>query len=433
MVRRRKEQFIWIPPDRTTIWSVEIDGVDVTNFILSGSFPHGLINQEMIAEIELDNSGEDFTDRFKIRNTVEFKFDFGSGSTTQFKGEIEEIKNQLPQGRFSYAIKAGHFTAQLLDVMVTKEFKGATISDIKTTLIEENLTGFTTNNIEENNTVIDIKFVNKALLDCLIELDIIANEDTYIDFDKDFHTFTKGSKNIDDDAVVWDDSLIDLRGLGEDSADVRNKINVFGAIDGVDVIHISEDADSQTTFRSKEKVITDGRITDESEAQDVGDAETTLLADTFDQGSASTLLMPNLTPGGMIYVIFPPNNVHSRFRLIKHVFNVPAENMEVFFNQERSIPQLFKDRIIKEQGQEGIINPFKMKRSFIFTFNDESKISTNSGVTFEDGVISKTTGVETGIIQSITKESDVVANEVELRVVGENITGATYFIRADSG
>ncbi len=224
-IRRRK--FIAIPINRTTKWSCTIAGIDITDFILSGSFPHGLISEELICEIELDNSGEDFTEKFSARDTIQFKMDFADGSTVQFEGEVEEIKNKIESGFFKLGIKGAHFTAQLLDVLVTEEFTNSTISDIRTSLISTYLSDFTTTNIESNTTVINIKFVNKPLLDCLLTLDLEGNEDTYIDFDKDFHTFKKGSKTNLNIHFTLDDSLITLRGLGTDSAEVRNKIQVY--------------------------------------------------------------------------------------------------------------------------------------------------------------------------------------------------------------
>ncbi len=432
--RRRERQFVWIPPDRNTIWTVTIDGVDVTDFILAGSFPDGLISEELISEIELDNSGEDFTDRFKIGHIIVFKMDFTDGSTVQYEGPIEELKNSLEGGFFKIKIKGAHHSAEALDVMVTQEFKGAQISDIRTTLISTYLTGFTSNNVEENTDTIDIKFVNKPLLDCLIELDIQGDEDTYVDSDKDFHSFKRSSKNNDNEAFVWDDSIITLRGLGQDSADVRNRVNVYGDLGGLPVIHRSDDALSQSTYGIKEKVITDTSIKDEDEAKEFGDSTNLQEKDPDFQGSATALFMPKLIPGYMTYVIFPPNKVHARFRVVKFSFKVPGESTEAFFNKERSIPKLFKDRIRKSLGQETVVNPFNMTRSYLFSFDDESKTDSaaSSSITFENGIIRKTGAVEFGIMISNAKSSDITAKFIELRIKGEIIDGATYSFKADS-
>ncbi len=431
MPRRRKETFIWIPPSRKTKYSCTINEIDVTDFILSGSFPHGLITEELICEIELDNSGEDFTKVFSHGNEIEFKMDFSDGTTTQFKGNIEEIRDKL-RGGFGIGIKGAHFTARLLDVMVTAEFDNASISDIRKSLIDDHLTGYTTNNIEDNLNTITIKFANKLLLDCIIQLDLIGDEDTYIDFDKDFHTFKKNSKNNDNEAFVWNDSLIELRGLGSDSAEVRNKVKVYGEAGGLPVIWTTEDVNSQTTYGIKEKVITGTSILDEDEAKEEGDASIVQEKTPTTQGSAVALLMPRLVPGSLTYIIFPPNKVHARYRVVKYVYRVPAERTEAFFNQERSIPKLFKDRILKDQSQETILNPFKMLYSYNFTFDNYNKIdeAASNNIEVEDGKLKLITGV-IGTMISQVKEVDDNITKISLQLVGEALSGTKYFIDVD--
>ncbi len=432
--RIEKEMFVWIPPDRTTKYSCTIAGTDVTDYILSGKFPRGIISEELVCEIELDNSGEQYTNIFSARDVIQFKMDFSGGSTVQFEGEIEEINKKDDDGMFKYVIKGAHYTSQLLDVMVTEEYSNAQISDIRKDLIDKYLTGFTYTNIETNSTKIDIKFINKPLLDCFIQLDTIADEDTFIDNNKDFHSFARNSKNNDNEAVVWDDSLIELNGLGSDSIDVRNKIVVYGESGGLPVLYTSEDNSSQTTYRIKEKIITDTSLVDEDQAGSVGNAEKAQLANPTEQGSAVCFLMPQLNPGDMIYVIYPPYKVHSRYRIVKYVFSIPEGRTEVFFNQERSIPKLFKDRIVKEQGQESIINPHKMKYSYNFTFDDENKIDTSASSSYilSEGKIRKDSAVESAIIISNKKDTPITVNSVHILAIGEVLDGATYWVQANT-
>ena len=402
--------------------------------MLSGTFPRGLISEEMVCEIELDNSGEDFTNRFRQGHIILFKMDFNDGSTEQFEGEVEEIRKQLQGGYFKLAIKGSHWTAKALNVTVTEDFVNATLSSIRTTLISTYLTGFTTTNVETNLTTANIQFVNKPLLDCLLDLDKLGDEDSYFDNDKDLHTFPRQSKNNDNEAVVWDDALIELRGLGSDSAEVRNKIIVYGESGGLPIIHTSEDSNSQATFGTREKVITDTALATENQASEAGNAERDVLKTPTDQGSADTYFMSRLNPGDMVYVIFPPQNVHGRFRLVKYTFKVPEEMMELFFNKERSIPKLFKDRIKKDLAQENIVNPFKMTRSYVFNFDSESGIDTtaSSGYIISEGKIRKDTAVETATIITSTKTSDKTANSAHIKVIGEFLDGATYHFRADN-
>lgn len=433
MVRRKEKGFIPIPPNRATKWTCTIAGTDISNFILSGRFPHGLISEELICEIELENSGENFTNKFFARDEIVFKMDFSDGSTVQFKGEIEEIRKKIDGGLYKLGIKGAHFTAQLLDVMVTEEYTGASISDIRKDLVDKYLTGFTYTKIATNTTTIDTKFVNKPFLDCFLFLDIQGDEDTYVDFDKDFHTFKRESiKNLNIH-FTDSDSIISLKGLGTDSAEVRNKITVYGEAGGLPVIATSEDNASQTTYRTKESVITDTDIDDEDKAIALGNAETSQLKNPTEQGNILSLYWTGISPGDMAYIISPIHKIHDLFRIVKFVYNVPNEDMEVFFNQERSIPKLFKDRIKKEQGQEAIVNPHKMTHSYNFTFDNENKIDSvsSSNIIVSESKLRKGSE-ETGIMVSNEKDTPISVNSVHVLATGEALDGATYWIQADA-
>ncbi len=434
--RIRRRGYIPIPPDRKTKWSCTIAGTTITNFILDGKFPWGLITEELVCEIELDNSGEDFTGVFSQGDEIIFLMDFTDGTTVQFKGEIEEIKSRVNANGFILGIKGAHWTAKLLDVMVTEEFTSAQISEIRNTLISTYIPSFSSTNVEENITTINIKFVNKPLFDCLIDLDVQGDEDSYIDHDKDLHSFKKNSKENLIPHVTQDDSLLNLRGLGTDSADVRNKITVYGIAGGLPVIATSEDSSSQGSFGTKERIITDNAIVDETQATELSDAENVRLKQPESQGSADTLFMLELKPGDKIYVISNPHKVHDLFRVTKFVFRVPEETMEIFFSNERSVPKLFKDRILKEIGQEDIINKNKMSNSFNFgseTGFNENKIdgSASNDAEVVEGKLKIVGAPESANMISITKETSITVNQVEVRVIGENLNGVTYFINAD--
>lgn len=469
MPRRRKPGFIWIPPKRSTKWTCSIGGTEVRDYILSASFPRGLISEELVCEIELDNSAETYTGAFTYGDVIIFKMDFSDGSTKQFEGEIEEIIREDSNGMFKLRIKGAHYTSRLLDVMVTENYTGAFISDIRKDIIDKYLTGFTYNNIldsvgseaqtEETEEILggygvqsgwirdnaagvgvvaDVEFVNKPFLDCMIELDILANEDTFVDNDKDFHSFPRSSvtQNNDNEAVVWNDSLIQLRGLGTDSLEVRNKITIYGEAGGLPVISTSSDSSSQSTFRTKEKVITDTSITNEDQAISVVNAENFQLNNPVEEGSANCYFMPKLNPGDMVYVIYPPYKVHARFRVVKYVFKVPEEQTDVFFNQERSIPKLFKDRIVAKEKQETVVNENNMTQSYNFGSKigfDINKIddSASNSVEIVDGDLRMEGTVEKADMITNTKETPITVNSVEVRVIGETLTGNNYYISAD--
>ena len=433
MARIELPQFIWIPPDRDTKWIIKIDGTDISDDILSATFTRGIIGEEVSCEIELENSGEAYTGRFSANNIIQFLFDFTGGTTIQWEGKLEEIKSKIGIG-FTYNLKGSHYQADLLDVTVTAEFNNSNVSDILKNIIDNNLIGFTYNNVETISvTITKIKWNNKLFADCVLDLMNFANADCFVDNNKDFHFFVKNTKENENEAVVWDDGLIELHGLGADSIDVRNKVIAYGEAGGLPVLHTSTDSSSQSTFGVKERVITDTSIISDDQAKEAGDAEIELTKNPPTKGSAETLLMPLLNPGDSLYVVSPPHDITDKFRLVKYTFKLPNETMEVIFHQDIGIPQLFKDRIAKDIAQETITNPFKMLYSYNFTLDDLSQIneSASSNISVLDGKLKVMTG-SFGIMISKTKTTISNVTKIHLLVIGEAIpSNVTFHISAD--
>jgi hypothetical protein len=392
----------------------------------------GILGEDLGCEIEIENSGEQFSESFSAGDDIIFKMDFSDGSTNQFKGILEERTNVFKNGLITLKIRGSQLSGNLLDIMVTEEYSSAKISDIWKDLVDQYLTGYTYNNVETINTQVDVKWENKPLLDCFIDLMNLGDCDAYLDDTKDFHLFLKNSKVNDQDAIVWEDSLIELKGLGTDSVDVRNKIQIIGEADGLPVLFTSQDSSSQGSFGVKEKVLTATSVTDETQAEKLAGAEKTLLKNPPEKGSAVSLFLPNIKPAHLIYVIFPPHKIHKRYRPIKYTFKVPSEEMEVFFSQEKSIPKLFKERIQKDLNQEPIKNPFKMLYSYNFTFDDMNKIdeAASNNIEVEDGNLKIVSGT-TGTMVSATKEFPQTINKVSLQVKGESLSGTEYYFTAD--
>jgi len=431
MPRRVTPVYVWVPPDRSqTDWSVTINGTDVTDYILSGKFTRGLIGEDCNCEIELDNSGENYTTSFQIGQEIIFYMDFSGGTTSQWKGTINEIKKQINDTGFILKINGSHYTAGLVDVTVTEEYTNSTITDIWKDLVDTYLTAHTYTNVETITTDVNVKWNNKPLLDCFVDLMNLGDCDAFLDNDKDFHLFTKNSKLNDSNeaGVIIDDALNELYGLGEDSVDVRNKVVVYGESGGLPVIYTTQDSTSQSTYGVKEKIVTDSSIVDEDQAEAFSDAENTNLKDPPTKGSASCFLfLPGLIPGYKSWVICPPQQVHDRYRPVKFTFSIPDCTTEVFYTQERGIAKLFKERIQKDLGQETITNPFKMLYSYNFTFNDYTKTDENASnnITISEGNLQITSGV-TGTWISQPKTTSITATKCQVMISGEAIDVTPY-------
>lgn len=431
--RRREQQFVWIrPKTRRPKWSVTIDGVNVSKYLLDGSCDRGLIAEELLFQCTLNNNGGTFTDRFTQGHEIVVYRDYVDGSTAFFKGFVEEVKSKVNNQGFNYEIKGAHYTAKALDVTITKSYTGSAVSDIRADLMS-NLSGFTSNNVVSNSSTLSLSFNGKPLLDCLALVDLQAGEDCFVDNDKDLHSFTKESVNVENEAVFYRDALIELHGLGSDGVDVRNNVRVEGEAGGLPVLYTSGDSGSQSSFGVKTAEVKNSSIKDESDAQSLSDANVSQQKSPPVFGSADCYPLMDFSPGGMLWVVSPPHKVHSRFRVVKETFYFPKVASTVYFSQVRGVPKLFKDRILKEQGQEKLTNPFDMTHSYNFVFDDDSKIdvSSSSNYSLSEGNVLKGSG-ETGVVVSDVKSTPVTVNSVHLLVRGDNLSGTTFRVRASN-
>ena len=87
----------------------------------------------------------------------------------------------------------------------------------------------------------------------------------------------------------------------------------------------------------------------------------------------------------------------------------------------------------KEMGQENINNPHKMKYSYNFTFDDESKvdISASSSYLISESKIRKDSSVESATIISNAKDTPITVSFIHILAIGEVLDGATYWIQAN--
>ena len=427
MARLEIPMFVWFPQDRTNQnWGLTINGIDVRDRVIKGKLSWGLIGEDLSCEITLENSDGSLLNTFNENDIIIFKFDLSGGNTKQWEGEIEFTPTSY-EGNYTLKIIGSHYTTRATDVNANKEYINSKISDIRKDLISTYLSGFTSNNVVDNNKQISIKFVDKPLIDCFIDLNIQGDDDCFVGHDKDFNSFINSSKNNDTQALVIFDNIFSIKGLGIDNTIKRNKVTVYGEAGGLPVVHIA----SSTQSRTREMVITDNSATDESIAKSLSDAELDKQSNPDTEGSADGMFIPDLTPGYMTYIVSPDQDITNRYRLTKFTWNIPDETMEIQVSQTRTIAKLFKDRIIKDISQEQIINPFSMFRSYVITFDDTSKIISNDDFVIENGIIRKSTSISQVSIISQTKISDINAVNMSLEVIGSVLDGATFHFVAD--
>ena len=431
MAKKELKQFLWIIPDRSRQnWSLTINSVDVRSRVLSGSkISYGLIGEDLSCELILENSDKSLNGLFDENHIIIFKMDFDGGGTKQWEGEVESVIDDYSQN-YTLKILGSHYAVRTTDINANKEYSNSTISDIRKDLISTYMTGFTSNGVVTNSKSISIRFVDKPIVDCMIDLNIQGEEDCYVDHTKDFISFNKNSRENDIEALVIDDNMFELKGLGRINSDKRNKVSVYGNVGDIPVIHIT----SKSQVRTREKIVTDSYAIDEDVAKEIADSELEKESNLDEEGNANCSFIPFLIPGYMTYITSPNQDITAPYRISKWTYNLYDETMEIQISQRRTIAKLFKDRILKDVSQERLVNPFSMTRSYILTFDNESKIITtaSSGYILEGGFIRKDPSASQAIILSQIKSSDTNAANCHLLVAGDLLDGATFKFKADS-
>ncbi len=432
--RQERRAFVWIPKP-VDEYSIEIDGVDVTDDAAMGSeFTKALIGLESPCKITLIDSDGAYAEKYVGGETVELKLIRVSDETitSLWKGTLEKPKKQFGNA-FTVEIIGSHYQSDLLDITVTAEFTGGTSADtILKTIIDDYLTGYTYVNVKASTAFPTVRWNNKPFYDCVVDL-MREGLDIFVDEDKDFHSFDKESIDNDDEALVWDDNLLEIESLGVDTIDVRNRIIVYGE-DGAGMPIIYQADDTESIYKTKEKIIKDSSIRTYQQAKDLGDAELALIKTPPEKGKVQALFLSDLRLGEMTYVINPIQKVHKRFRPVKYTYVFPSKRTTVIFQKEETIPDIFKERKNAELASENLVNPFKMTNSYNFSFDDLNNIdeTESDNVTVAESNLKIVIGSSGQMISNV-RNSTTDITYVHLKVAGDFISNVSYYISTDDG
>ena len=441
--RDRVRGFIPLPKEGTVTSDIKIDGVSVKTDVLSAVFERSISPDIGFFKINLINSDGAYSDKYPGGETVQFFTDRASGTTKRFEGKIDHIKNK--QGAFEVLeLSGGHLSSELLDLTVTREYTGdKTCDSILKEIIDDYLTGYTYTNVGTSTVLPNIKWSNKSFWSCVENLCQLAvpkaaltstkrRFDCYVDDDKDFHFFEENSIENNDEPI-WRDSLISLEGFGEQSTLTKNKIIVYGELDGLTIIRQSRDSSSQDTFGLKEEVITDTDIITEASAEDIASASLGLNKTPEKEGKANCFIMESINPGEKVWLLNPTMKIIQQIKVSTYRHKYPSEQTEVVLTKKRDVSNIFRDRMIKEIANETIINPFEMTKSINFSFDDLSNLSSfDSNVNISKSKLILTSGT-TGEAFSNTFTQPSNITQVHLLVSGTNIDDAVFKVSTEGG
>ncbi len=425
---KREKGFIWLPREAIPGSDLKINGTTQYTQIWNASFTRVLCPEIGSFSILLDNNNEEFTDVYSKDQEVEFFTDLTDGTTSRFKGIIDTIKNRQTGGQgFTLRIEGGHITSDdLLLTNVTASFASGTgFETIIDSIIDEFLDGrgYTSNvNSTASSTDKPVNWNNKPFWDCIFDLTKLASASAYANDSKVIQFFDKGSIENNNEAIVWNDTLISTNGIGTQNLTNRDKIQAIGDDgEGLPVI-------STKGTGIKEKIIFDTKLTTFDQASASAQAELDFLDTDITEGDAEAFILPSLSPGDKIWVTNPPMGLREQVTIYKYTHKFPLERTSVFVDTARNIPLVFKKRIENELALQTIINPFKMLESLNLKFDSEDELVTkDTNVSLSEGKIKLSSGVS-GVFLA-AKAYSFIAKSVHLLVVGTELIGTKYEVR----
>jgi len=388
-------------------------------------------------KIIIDNNDETYSGKFSGGETIRIYIDMSNATTKQFEGTLEKPEMVFGEYGNTLEIAGSHVSAELVDKTVTKSYTNTAISTILTDLIDTYASGYTANNVSTCSTLATVSWFHKPFWSCVVDLCQLANYDCYVDNDKDFHFFERNSIDCELDAVVFEDNLIELTGLGKDTTDVKNRVIVYGEDDqGLPIIYTAEDAGSQSSYNVKEHIIKDTNIKTMAEAEDRAKAELALLKEPEIKGQVRSYGLVHINPGELIVISSPPHQIHARFRVTKITHIIDMANFFTDLEVEKiikGIPYYFRKRKEKEIALQKILNPNELKYSYNFTFDDDSNIESHSGTETKNGKLILSSGQTSGTMITTTHTANDNISQVELKFVGSNLDNSTFEISVNDG
>ena len=245
--------------------------------------------------------------------------------------------------------------------------------------------------------------------------------------------FDKNSIENNNEAVVWNDTLLDSQGLGEQSVSTKNKIEIIGDDGtGLPVLATANNSDSQTLLGIKELPVFDTKVKDIDTANELATSTLSDQSVIDTEGDVQARILPSLNPGEKIWISDPVNKILNQFRVYSLTHKLPEERTILVINKSRGIKELFKKRVENELASQTITNPFNMSNSINLTFDNASELSTmDDNVQVIDGIVSLSSGTQGRFTLSTTTLIDM--SEVQLKVAGSKVIGTNFEISTDGG
>ena len=413
----------------TPNWKVEIDGQNVTNYLINARVDLPL-NRVRSSNFSITNPDGRFTNELLMGDIVKVYADFDDGTTQIFEGRIimPSHKLSVQSGLTIDIFSLGYGMDALKRKVTYYPSSDDTISNIFKYLRDTYLPNHSSDNtyITTISTTYKPTWSGRPLWNCFQDLMTEASDNYYFycDINKIWHLVQKGSI-IASEAIVFGDNVKEFNS-SHDLSKLVNKYYVYGKdLEGIPIVKMKEDTITQSQYGFvAEEIIKDSNLTTTTQ---IGTKATNLLSKntTLEQyGSSTCLGMPTLNSGDDVLMLVPFCNVAGTRRIASLTHTLDAQNgfltIITFNEEEKGASKYMEIRIIKEQELTDVENKYNMENSYAIVFDTYTGLESTDKVIVWDEHLLLDLGETEGTAITEMHETDEIITQLELKVSGSN-------------
>ncbi len=435
-MRKTTKIFIPIPKIRNTQIKVEINGDDRTGRVVESLWAYPATLGIGTFKVVLSNSHGQLSNLYSAGDSVKFYADNSDGSTLQFWGIIDYVKDDIgSKGQF-LEIEGRHRSYLLTEFLVCYSATGKTTSDILKDIIGKlpMSYGFTESNIEDESTTMDVEWNYKPFWDCVVELCNRGGSDCYVDNDLDFHYFKKNSKMNDREFVAEGTNFLNSKNLGVDKYYEKSRVIAMGASSGgLPIVYTAVSPIEGTDI--KEILVKDTSSNTMESVKSLAEAKLLEVTNKNLQGVVESFGLDTLKPGETIWIVIPRQKIYGQYKIIQinNKFGSKSGGWRTGLfleEEEKGISNNIQN--LNEKSDRAIEAENINKLDFSLNFDFSSDVGTHSNTVIEEGVL-RTGGSSTGVWTSDLVEVSSDVSFVELKLNGTILGGLKIYLSTDGG
>ena len=434
-MRESTEIFIPIPKSRNAKIKVELDGDDLTGKTMDSLFRYPVTKGIGTFKMTISNASGQLSGKYAAGNAIKFYADNSDGTTLQFWGRVDYVKEIISDSGQVLEIEGRHraytLTEYLICYSATEEEPSQILKDIIGKL--PSTYGFTSLNVVATETSMNVQWNYKPFWDCVREVCNYAGFDCYVDNDLDFHFFEANSISNTDDAIVEGDNLINSKGWGTNDYYEKTRVVAIGqSEDGLPIVYTAISSDEGTEIR--EVFIKDVSSNTETSVKNLAEAKLSEITNRTPEATVKSFGLETIKPGDNIWLLIPRQQVHGQYKL-KNIIQKFGTNSggwrtELSVEQEEeNVSHILNGLNQTTSSLKVADNINKLNYSWYFGF--DATTGTHSSTEITEGVL-KSTGASGTWISNL-KEATENATSCEIRVKGQSIPGTLFYVSIDNG